>query len=247
MPLIALFTDFGLEGPYIGQMKAVLAEQAPGVTAVDVFPDLPPFNVRAAAYLLPAYCQTLPASAISLCVVDPGVGGQRRGLIVEADGRRFVGPDNGLFSLLIRRAMDARVHAIEWRPEQSMSATFHGRDWFAPVAARLLRGETVANLATPVADAVMPDWPEELAEIVYVDHFGNAMTGIRAVALPERARVRVGDYVLSHARTYSERGIGDCFWYENSNGLVELAANRGAVSALLNLSVGDHLRIENAP
>ncbi len=244
MSLIALFTDFGLEGPYTGQMKAVLAVQATGVPVVDVFPDLPRFNVRAAAYLLPAYCVWLPASTICLCVVDPGVGGDRRGLIVEADGRRFVGPDNGLLSLVIRRSSEVRVHAIQWHPQDPLSATFHGRDWFAPVAARLSQGDTLESLAESISDPVMPDWPDDLAEVVYIDRYGNAITGLRAASVPRNAGLKLGDQILSQAHTYSNRKPGDCFWYENSNGLVELAANRASISALLNLEPGVPVEVQ---
>ena len=109
--MIATFTDFGSDGPYLGQVKAVLHCDAPGVPVVDVFPDLPPFNVKAAAYLLPAYSQYLPEGTVCLCVVDPGVGTERRALALRAGGRWYVGPDNGLFSVLIRRAGEVRVGA----------------------------------------------------------------------------------------------------------------------------------------
>ena len=108
--MIAIFTDFGVQGPYLGQMRAVLLAQAPGVPVVDIFPDLPSFNVQVAAYLLPAYSQYLPDDSVSVCVVDPGVGSDRRALVVRADSRWYVGPDNGLFSILIRRA--AQVHRL---------------------------------------------------------------------------------------------------------------------------------------
>jgi S-adenosylmethionine hydrolase len=102
--MIAIFTDFGVQGPYLGQMRAVLLAQAPALPVVDIFPDLPPFHVQAAAYLIPAYSQYLPDNSVCVCIVDPGVGTNRRALVVRADSRWYVGPDNGLFSILIGRA-----------------------------------------------------------------------------------------------------------------------------------------------
>ena len=101
--MIVLFTDFGLSGPYVGQMKAVLHREAPGVAVVDLFADAPAFDPRRSAYLLAAYATEFPPPTVVLAVVDPGVGGERRPVVVEADGRRFVGSDNGLFELVWRR------------------------------------------------------------------------------------------------------------------------------------------------
>src|SRR5271165_4542415 len=130
--LIALFTDFGLAGPYTGQMKAVLLRDAPGIAVVDLFADAPAARPQPSAYLLAAYAAWFPAGTVFPCVVDPGVGGPRVPLIIEADGRWYVGPDNGLFELVLRRAAKARVWRITFEPV-SLSASFHGRDLFAPV------------------------------------------------------------------------------------------------------------------
>jgi S-adenosylmethionine hydrolase len=137
--VIVLFTDFGLHGPYAGRMKAVLNEMAPGTSVIDLFADAPVGNPKACAYLLSAYSTWFPAGTVFLCVVDPGVGGPRPPIIVEAHGRWYVGPGNGLFELIERRAEGAQRYDVEWRPEH-LSASFHGRDLFAPVAAMLARG-----------------------------------------------------------------------------------------------------------
>src|SRR5580693_4870573 len=137
--MIVLFTDFGLHGPYTGQMKAVLHRMAPDVPAVDLFADAPVGDPRASAYLLAAYAAWFPAGTVFLCIVDPGVGGARAPVIVEADGRCYVGPENGLFELVLRRAQHTRCYEITWLPS-SLSMSFHGRDLFAPVAAMLARG-----------------------------------------------------------------------------------------------------------
>jgi S-adenosylmethionine hydrolase len=176
--MIVLFTDFGLQGPYTGQMKAVLYQLAPDVPAIDLFADAPVGNPKASAYLLASYAQWFPAGTVFLCVVDPGVGGTRPPIILEADGRWYVGPGNGLFELIQRRATTTRSLDIDWKPER-LSASFHGRDLFAPVAAMLARGEPPPGQARKDDTHRRTDWPDDLCEIVYIDHFGNAMIGLR--------------------------------------------------------------------
>ncbi|MFQ5765703.1 MAG: SAM-dependent chlorinase/fluorinase, partial [Rhodospirillales bacterium] len=135
--MIVLFTDFGLDGPYLGQVKAVLYRDAPGIPIVDLFANAPAHDPKRAAYLLAAYAPAFPAGTVFLAVVDPGVGGARAAGVLDADGRWYVGPENGLFALVQRRVeAPPRWWEIRWRPER-LSATFHGRDLFAPVAARI--------------------------------------------------------------------------------------------------------------
>ncbi len=234
--MIALFTDFGLHGPYTGQMKAVLSDKAPGVPVVDLFADAPVGNPKASAYLLAAYAAWFPERTVFLCVVDPGVGGARPALVVEADGRLYVGPGNGLFELVRRRARQTRSFEIDWRPER-LSASFHGRDLFAPVAAMLARGDEPPGRACDGVDD-RPDWPDDLAEIAYVDHYGNVMTGLRAAMLPSDARLSTAGRMVERARTFGDRPPGEAFWYENSNGLAEIAVNQGRADRDLGLSIG---------
>lgn len=236
--MIALFTDFGLEGPYVGQVKAVLLGLAPGVPVVDLMADAPACDPRRAAYLLAALAPEMPAAAVLLCVVDPGVGTDRTPMVAEMDGRLLVGPDNGLFEPLSRRAAVVRFWEITWRP-QRLSASFHGRDLFAPVAARLAAG-TIPEAAgcRPVIPVGRPDWPDDLAEVVYVDRYGNAMSGLRAAALAPGARILAGGRTLPRARTFGDVPVGGAFWYENSCGLAELAVNGGSAATVLALDVG---------
>jgi S-adenosylmethionine hydrolase len=235
--MIVLFTDFGLHGPYTGQVKAVLARMAPGIPVIDLFADAPVGNPKASAYLLAAYAEWFPAGTVLLCIVDPGVGSPRPAIILEADGRWHVGPGNGLFELVQRRARPARNFDITWRPER-LSASFHGRDLFAPVAAMLARGEPPPGSPRSHDDDRRRDWPDDLAEIVYVDHFGNAMTGLRAAMLPPGARLAVAGHTLECATTFSDRPPGTAFWYENSNGLAEIAVNHGRADRDLGLAIG---------
>lgn len=240
--MIALFTDFGLGGPYTGQMKAVLLEMAPGVALVDLFADAPAGDPKASAYLLAAYAAWFPEGTVFLCVVDPGVGGERPAVIVEADRRWYVGPGNGLFELVSRRARKTQSFDIAWRPK-TLSASFHGRDLFAPVAAILARGDKPPG--APRADGAdrRPDWPDDLAEVVYVDHYGNAMTGLRATVLSPGAKLAVAGRVLEGARTFGDRPPGTAFWYENSNELAEIAVNQGRADRELGLSIGTPVEV----
>jgi S-adenosylmethionine hydrolase len=240
--MIVLFTDFGLEGPYTGQMKAVLLQEAPGVPVVDLCADLPPFAAQGAAYLLAAYQPAFPADAVFLCVVDPGVGSARQALVLEADGRRFVGPDNGLLAIVARRAAEASAWRITWRP-QALSASFHGRDLFAPVAALLARGEAPPGEPLPRAAVDREDWPDELARIVYIDRYGNAVSGHRADGVPGTTRISAGGREVAHGEIFAAVPRDTAFWYANANGLIEIAVNQGRADAELGLGVGDPIAL----
>ncbi len=234
--MIVLFTDFGLEGPYTGQVQAVLHRQAPGVPVVSLFSDLASFDIEAAAYLLPAYAAGFPPGTVFLCVVDPGVGGTRPGVVVQADGCWYTGPNDGLFALLARRAREV----ICWQlpDDANASASFHGRDVFAPVAARLARGGPVHGEAVSTELLLQPAWPDELWRVVYVDRYGNAISGVRASAVKDNTVFTLNGQAVHCARTFSGVREGEVFWYENSNGLLEFAVNRGRADEVLGLTVG---------
>jgi S-adenosyl-L-methionine hydrolase (adenosine-forming) len=236
--MIVLFTDFGLTGPYTGQVQAVLQQLAPSVPVIQLFADAPAGQPKPAAYLLAAYATWFSARSIFFCVVDPGVGSARRGLIVEADGRLYVGPDNGLFELVLRRAGSPRCWEIMWRPA-TLSASFHGRDLFAPVAARLAQGDAPGMMCSEIHRPTQLEWPDDLFEIVYIDHYGNALTGVRGDRLATTS-VLVADsrHRFTHAETFTAVPAGQAFWYVNSNGLVEIAVNGGRADRVLGLAIG---------
>jgi S-adenosyl-L-methionine hydrolase (adenosine-forming) len=240
--MVVLFTDFGLEGPYIGQMKARILGDAPGTPIIDLFADAPTVNPKAAAYLLAAYAAEFPAETVFLAVVDPGVGTERPGVIVEADGRWYVGPGNGLFELVTRRAVTARKWALRWE-QAAISATFHGRDVFAPVVARIACGwRPVENEQTRDWNAY-PDWPDDLAEIIYIDHYGNAMTGLREGFVNPSFVLKANHVYLNFARTFADVPPGEAFWYINANGLVEIAVNKGNAADKLGIGLGTHVHV----
>lgn len=241
--MIVLFTDFGLEGPYIGQVKAVLWRAAPAVPVIDLFADLPPFRPREASYLLAAYADAFAPGTVFLCVVDPGVGGDRPAEALLLDGRWFVGPGNGLFEPLLRRSGHAETYALP-PPDGAVAASFHGRDLFAPAAGRLARGMTPAAAGfVPAPPFRRPDWPDDLPAIVYVDRFGNLMTGMRRSAVPHGATLALAGRRLTRARTFSDLPEGQGFWYENANGLVEIAVNQGRADRHFAAGVGDPIEL----
>lgn len=235
--MILFFTDFGLAGPYVGQMRTAVLMHDPDAVIIDLMHDAPRHDPRAAAYMLAALADHMPAESVCLCVVDPGVGGNRPPIIVKADGRYFVGPGNGLFEIVRRRAETARTWRIDWRPDK-MSHSFHGRDLFAPVAAML--GKNVFPEASEIpCDVSAADWPEDLPEAIYIDGFGNVMSGLRASLFDETTRISVAGRLLQQARTFSDVAPGDAFWYENSIGLAEIAVNFGRAADVLDLKPGD--------
>ena len=243
--MIVLFTDFGPGGPYTGQMKAALAREAPGIPVIDLADDLPACDPEPAAYLLAAFASAFPPGAVFVCVVDPGVGSDRAPLVLGAGERWYVGPDNGLLAIVARHAGDARWFTITWQPP-ALSASFHGRDLFAPVAARIARGEAVPGTPLDGSTPVGTDWPADRAAIVYIDPYGNAMTGLRAARLATDATIVASGRRLGRLRTFSDAEPGAAFWYENANGLAEVAVNRGRADCALGLRVGTPVRIETA-
>ncbi len=236
--MIFVFTDFGERGSYTGQMRAVMHRAAPEVEAVTLTAHAPVFDPYRSAYLLAAESAIARPGDVVLAVVDPGVGGARTPLAVRADDVWYVGPDNGLIDLVARRAAGVETFAIAWRPER-LSASFHGRDLCAPTAAALARGVT-AGLEPVAASRHGADWPDELDQVVFIDDYGNAMTGRRASTLDATAALALpgGGEPLRRLRTFADDAAALGFWYENSLGLVEVAARESSAAARFDLAIG---------
>lgn len=234
--MIALFTDFGWSGPYVGQMHAVLARDGVTDPVIDLMHDAPSFDPLASAHLLAALAPAMPAGTIFVGVIDPGVGTARDPVIVEADGQWFVGPGNGLFDVVSARASDVRWWRITRAPD-GHSVTFHGRDLFAPVAAHIARGGAVPGRALSLTE-----YPDETGAdrgaVIYIDAFGNAVTGLR----PPRDRMvtvlNVAGRCLSRRHTFADAAPGEGLWLVNSMDLVEIAVNRGSAAEMFGLTVG---------
>lgn len=243
-PLV-LFTDFGLAGPYVGQMKAAIHRVAPHAPILDLCHDLAPFAPRPAAYLLAALLPYLPADACVVAVVDPGVGTLRRGLVLEGDGLRLVGPDNGLLAIAAQRMTQARWSVLP-PPQGRVSASFHGRDWFAPAGAQLQMAQDVGLQTLGSHPPEGSDWPADWASVIYIDRYGNAITGIRAETIPADGLLDLGKRLLARSRTFADVPRGEAFWYVNSCGMVEIAVNQGQAARMLDLEVGTPVMVRSA-
>ena len=240
--LIALVTDFGKQGIYTGQMRAVLLSCNPHIPVVDLVNDLPAFQPQLGTYLIASIVPFMPSGTLYLCVVDPGVGSNRAALVLRADEQWLVGPDNGILAMAARRAERCRWWRITWKPAE-LSRSFHGRDLFAPVAAVLARGEPVPGEPISAERVVGADWPDDLAKVVYADHFGNLITGLRSRMVPEDQVLHIKGRSIPFARTFSEVPLGSPFWYPNSNGLVEISVNQGSAQEMFDLAPGDEVQI----
>lgn len=241
--MIVLFTDFGADDIYVAQMKAVLIQQAAsGGPILDLLHEVPNYDVRAGAHLLAALQASFPGGSVFVAVVDPGVGGSREPVVLEADGKAYVGPDNGLLSVVAARAAKTRTWRIVWRPA-ARSVSFDGRDLFAPMAGRIAAGNLANDSLEEIPALTAQLGPGDLAEIIYVDHYGNTLTGLRACNISRSARIEAGSHQLAYARVFADARAEDAFWYENSIGLVEIAVSRGSAAEQLGLRVGDAIQV----
>ena len=239
--MIVLFTDYGLVGPYLGQVQTVIYNEAPDEKVINLMADAPRHNPRASAYLLDAVTGNFTDETIFFCVIDPGVGRfDDTPVVLKIDQQWFVGPDNGLFDMVVRRSESVKCWKIHWRPE-NMSASFHGRDLYAPICAMIANGIDI-----PGEKMIWNDnhnWPDQLNEIIYIDHFGNCMTGIKLTNLEHDRVITVNGQQIQHANTFAAAGKGIPFWYGNSNGLVEIAVNQGNAQQILDLSIGNLVEV----
>ncbi len=240
--MIVLITDFGARDPYAGQVKARIHALAPAQQVVDLLHEVPDFNAHAAAHLVAAFAPGFPPGTVFMCVVDPGVGTERDGVVLSAGGHWFVGPDNGLLSVVAARNRDSRVWRIDWQPEHA-SATFHGRDIFAVIAALIAKGEFPGDKLEAKPGLHVEFDAGDLARVIYIDHYGNAWTGLRAASVPPSTRIVARGAEFQNADTFGAVGKGEGFWFGNSVGLLELAVNRGSAADKLGLKVGDSIQV----
>lgn len=238
--MIHLFTDFGAADLYVGQVKAELARHAPRVPVIDLLHEAPAFRIDASAHLLAALAARVPAGSTVLAVVDPGVGTSRKPVVVRAFESYFVGPDNGLLSVVAARSAGCELWEIVWRPE-NLSCSFHGRDLFAPIAARLAAGIFPSDALRMLPALDVTFGASDSAQIIYIDHYGNCMTGLRAGSVSADAVLRVRDARVSHADVFASVPFGELFWYVNSLGLVEIACNQASAAARLDCALGDEV------
>ena len=240
--LTYFFTDFGISGPYVGQMKSVIFAGSSDNTIIDLMHDAPKYNPRASAYLLSALMRYLPEEAIIVAVVDPGVGDPaRKPVMIKSNKRWFIGPDNGLLCKVID--FSTSVTCYEIIPDTGISKSFHGRDVFAPVAKELSNGKMPDCILTNKENLIGYDWPDNIEEIIYIDHYGNAITGVQAESLNKTSIIMIGEIELHYAATFSDVSEGEMFWYENSIGLIEFSKNYGSFSEETGCAIGGAFKI----
>jgi S-adenosyl-L-methionine hydrolase (adenosine-forming) len=258
---VALLTDFGLEDPYVGQLKGALAAYGPCVPIIDLCHNVLPHNTLQAGFILRSSFEHFPSGTVFVSVVDPGVGGARRIIILDAMDRFFLAPDNGLLSLVLEAATDPLAYAVDQTHFPRASSTFHGRDIFVPLAVRLALGATPATLAKPVDTTSLTRLPHlqatithsgMIAQVVHVDRFGNCLLNTDIRSWQERAasagilQLELGPPLLS-VDTYESLGAGEVGILAGSQGVMELAMNQHSAARRLDLRPGAEVRILFTP
>ena len=256
--VVTLTTDFGLQDHYVGAMKGVILSIFPGAQVADISHGVQPYAIAQGAYFLGQSFRYFPPGTVHVAVVDPGVGTSRRPLAVAADGHYFVAPDNGLLPLALEglEAEALEIDAERWGLERQ-SATFHGRDLFAPAAAWLAGGKPFSSMGRAVRDWVELPRPEvdsgvTVGRVLNVDHFGNIVTSLKPAQLPEKFELQVG--TLSTRRlcsSYEQAPAGEAFAIVGSAGLIELSIRQDSAASRAGLRIGDpvmaHPLIPRAP
>jgi S-adenosylmethionine hydrolase len=256
--LITLTTDFGLADGYVGTMKGVMLGICPEAELIDICHDIRPQAVRQGAYILSCAVPFFAPGTIHLAVIDPGVGGQRRPVLVQTGRATYIGPDNGLLSLvLVQDSPRLAIHLTNpgYRLP-SVSNTFHGRDIFAPAAAYLAAGADPRDMGDPIAADSLLTLPivgplpqgdgSFLGEVLHVDRFGNLVTSFRCPHLPPRCTVEIaGVRIARLSRTFSDEATGTLLAYIGSSDHLEIAVRDGNAAELLGMSLGAPLRVKS--
>jgi S-adenosyl-L-methionine hydrolase (adenosine-forming) len=248
MAFVTLTTDFGTSDSYVAEVKGVLLSRAPAAVIVDVSHAIAPGDVRSGAYIIGRTWFRFPPGTIHLAVIDPGVGTNRAALAFGAHAHWFVGPDNGVFTPVLK---DAEVDAVVLPTPETAAPTFHGRDLFAPAAAALVNGTPLHGLGQQFEGI-----PERLAytlphfegktvvgEIVYIDRFGSLVTNLTTELVPTYARLEIEDLDLGPLRrTYNDVTSGGLLAYIGSGGAIEIAVRNGSAARRLGVGVGGRVR-----
>jgi S-adenosyl-L-methionine hydrolase (adenosine-forming) len=251
-PIVTLTSDFGLSDAYVAAMKGAILRACPSAMLVDVTHNVPPGDLLCGSISLERAVDGFGAGAVHLAVVDPGVGSDRRILLVEILGSIVICPDNGLITWLLRRHGPAKISKLIWKPAKKVSDTFHGRDIMGPVAGMLAAGKGPTKLGQVIDDPILLDValakkPVKLGEIIHIDHFGNATTNIARESLTSVGAItaRVGTKRIgSVRRTYADVASGKTLALFGSAGLLEIAVRDGSAAQKLRLRVGDVVTID---
>jgi S-adenosylmethionine hydrolase len=256
--MITLTTDFGTEDSYVGMMKGVILTIKPDVTIVDISHQVRPGAVLDAALMIRNAYSFFPEGTVHVVVVDPGVGSERRPVLVTAGGHFFVGPDNGTFQSIIETHPENKIIHLKndrfFLPKPS--STFHGRDLFAPVAAHLLSGVAPSEMGSPIHNPTHLKTPSIRREgtslhgqVVHVDHFGNLITNIHSSEMSNFTKIEdlvieVGSLSIKGVKkTYSDVPRGNFLALMGSSDFLEIAVNSGRASERFRLDTGNEKKI----
>jgi S-adenosylmethionine hydrolase len=261
--IVTLTTDFGLKDPYVAEMKATILSICPTAQIIDVTHEVKKFSIPTGAFMLASAAPYFPNGTIHVAVVDPGVGSTRRPVVIQTEGGFFVGPDNGLMMLAAEAQSIKQVREVRSRRFMltHVSATFHGRDIFAPVAAHLANDVPIEEFGPPISDFVKPSFAqvfitadEAVGEVLHVDDFGNVITNIKAKDA-EAFRGDIMQIQLAHAqplqvkklyKAYADGAPQEPLVLIGSHGYLEVAVNQGSAAAKFSLKVGDQVRLSKA-
>lgn len=260
--IITLLTDFGTEDTYVGVMKGVITSICPSAQVIDLTHQVPPQDIATGAFLLDVSVDYFPEGAIHVAVVDPGVGTARKPVALRTAKAFFVGPDNGIFTLVLQRQQLLQAICLD-NPRYhlpTVSSTFHGRDIFAPVAAHIACGVSVEELGTPIhrlqrlpLPRIRVDWQGIRATVVHIDRFGNAITNLtrdnydawrtRWDVKEPAVQVAASDIFLPIGTTYGDVARGKPLALFGSSGRLEIAVNGGSAAIELALRRGDTIKV----
>ena len=256
--IITLTTDFGLEDPYVGQVKGAILKRNLSVRIIDICHSIPAHDILTAAIAISTSYKYFPRGSIHLVIVDPGVGSQRRILAAEAENHLFIAPDNGVLSLLFKNDRIQAIHRVENASlfPSEVSSTFHARDIMAPVAAALAEGMPLDDVGptAKISSCIHLDLPEPVisdtkidGQVLHIDHFGNIRTNITTADLSKFqpssfSGVRIkGHQINSISSAYADSPFGSLLAVIDSAGYLEIAVNRGSAAQLTKCRIGDPL------
>lgn len=251
---IALLTDFGTKDYFVGAMKGVIFQINESAKIIDITHDIEPQNIRSAAFNLRACYKNFPKETIFVAVVDPGVGSDRRAILVETSDYYFIAPDNGLLSFIFNE--DGIFRVIKITNEkffiQPTSKTFHGRDIFAPCAAHLSKGINPEEFGDVIDDFVeIPEIkPQKISEneieaqILHIDRFGNIITNLIREDLPENFHLKIDDREIEKLKDfYAEAEKDEIFMIFGSAGFLEIVAFQNSAQKLLSVQSGNKIKV----
>lgn len=265
--IVALLTDYGTKDQYAGSLRGAVLAACPDATVVDISHDVSPHAVREAAFVLRATVSAFPAGAAFVAVVDPGVGTAQRGIAIKAGGYLFVGPDNGIFSLVLADHPEAEVRHLTnaglFRAE--VGSTFHGRDVYGPVGGALVRGTAFEEVGPLVRDAFRYEFPkprlaggdEIEGQVIYVDTYGNLVSSIGGAEWATFIQNVKGDLtemvgdiqgvIVPVVKTFGDVPEDDACAYFGSAGRIEFAVNRGSAAKRFQASIGSVVKLKRLP